>query len=286
MHIKHRITIRDFFLALSVICWSGQAAMGSDFHSPRTAALGGAGHAGPSLNDSIYLNPSYSSFLPTYSISTNYIRYRSSQSDSGKYLNVSLQDGRSELFQAGVGYTKRDRSNLLTIGASKALLEQFGIGLGGKFLFSNTPGTPVVRSSMVSMTFSATDWFQFSAIADNLFETEEGRRNNFYREWIIGSKLNLENILIVYFDPHWTPTLPEQAYGYELGVELGIFQDFFLRGGKFKNAAIPNQYGIRGSGYGFGAGWVAPRISLDYALSQHLEPVDETVQTFGATIFF
>lgn len=269
------------------------SGFGSDFHSPRTAALGGAGHAGPSLNDAIYLNPSYTSFLQTYSISYTFLRFNSDDLNSdgtsvfrGRNMNLSLQDGRSELFQAGVGYTRRDQSNLLTIGASKALLEQFGIGMGGKFLFPVTPGAPVVRSQMLSMTFNPTDWVQFSAIADNFIETDAGKAHGFYRELILGSKLNLQNILMIYFDPHWTPTLPGQVYGYELGAELGMFQDFFLRAGTFKNAAIPHQYGIRGRGYGFGAGWVAPRISLDYAVSHGVEPTTETIQFFGATIFF
>ena len=38
----------------------------ADFQSPRTAALGGAGHAAPMLNDAIYLNPSFVSFMPSY----------------------------------------------------------------------------------------------------------------------------------------------------------------------------------------------------------------------------
>ncbi len=269
------------------------SVLASDFHSPRTEALGGAGHAGPSLNDAIYLNPSYTSFLQTYSVAFTYLWYNGpdllpdgSNAIHGRNVNVSLQDGRSEAFQAGVGYTRKDDYNLLTLGASKALLQQLGVGLGGKFLFPSTPGADVVRDSTLSMTFAANGWMQFSAIVDNLLETDAGKSHNLYREYILGSKFNLENILILYFDPHWTPSLPDQSYGYELGAELGLFQDFFLRFGTFKNSAIPQQNGTRGRGYGVGAGWVAPRISLDFAISRNLEPRDEVVHVFGATVFF
>ena len=34
--------------------FSTGSALATDYHSPRTAALGGAGRAGPLLNDSIY----------------------------------------------------------------------------------------------------------------------------------------------------------------------------------------------------------------------------------------
>src|SRR4051812_23643954 len=55
----------------------------SDFHSPRTAALGGAGHAGPLLNDGVYLNPSFASFLPSYSVSGNLLLFHGPDGPNG-----------------------------------------------------------------------------------------------------------------------------------------------------------------------------------------------------------
>lgn len=277
--------IVGFFAPLILGFFCVATTFASDFQSPRTLALGGAGHAGPSLNDSIYLNPSNTSFQQTYGISMSDLRF----GNNGRNLNISVQDGRSEFFQAGVGYTRKNNLNILTVGASKSVLEQFGIGLSGKFLYPSTPGSgqsETVRSSMLSMTFAPSQSLQFAAIADNLFESDTGKRYNLYREFILGSKLNLENILTLYFDPHWTPSLPQQVYGYEAGAEVGIFKDFFLRVGKFKNASIPHQDGVRGQGYSFGAGWLAPKLSLDFAMSHDIEPVAEKVQTLGATVFF
>jgi len=281
----HSPGIVGFFKTLLLGFFCMTTAFASDFQSPRTLALGGAGHAGPSLNDSIYLNPSNTSFQETYGISISDLRF----TNNGRNLNISIQDGRSTLFQAGVGYTRKNNLNILTVGASKSVLDQFGLGLSGKFLYPTTPESQkseTVRSSMLSMTFAPSRSFQFAAIIDNLFESDAGKKYNLYREFILGSKLNLENILTLYFDPHWTPSLRQQVYGYELGAEIGVLKDFFLRVGKFKNSAIPHQSGIRGQGYSLGAGWLAPKLSVDFAMSHDIEPLAETVQTFGATVFF
>src|SRR5436305_13181621 len=112
MHKKMRRFFRFYFLYIFAICFITQSsisAFGSDFHSARTAALAGSGHAGPLLNDSVFLNPSYASFLPTYSLALQYLKFsgpsRPGESDyHGRNYSVSIQDGRNELFQAGVAY--------------------------------------------------------------------------------------------------------------------------------------------------------------------------------------
>src|SRR5689334_537537 len=108
IHLSKKLSV----VLLLGLCVSANA---SDFHSPRTAALGGAGHAGPLLNDAIYLNPSYASLLPAYSISANYVAFRGTETlpddshpYSGNNFNLSVQDGHTEAFQAGLGYTRRD----------------------------------------------------------------------------------------------------------------------------------------------------------------------------------
>ncbi|MBI4925638.1 MAG: hypothetical protein HY843_06910, partial [Bdellovibrio sp.] len=115
------------------------AAIASDFHSPRTIALGGAGHAGPLLNDAIFLNPSFASFLPTYSFGFNYLSFANQNDigDKGRILNVSIQDGRSEVFQAGAAYTQKSDGSYLHVGASKNFVNRFGFGIGGKFFFNS-----------------------------------------------------------------------------------------------------------------------------------------------------
>jgi len=281
-------------ILLTVSTLGVQRGMASDFHSPRTASLGGAGHAGPLLNDSIYLNPSFNSLLQAYSLSFNYGYYRGghieadgSESLHGHNLNLSIQDGRSELFQAGAGYTDREEIRYLHLGASKSFIQDWGVSLGGKFGFPKQYGLDRFQDATFSTSYILEDWVQSALIVDNIFETDAGKRQNNYREVILGTKFNLQSMILIYFDPHVFTGLPagESAFGHETGIELVVAQDFFLRGGFFRNSTIPWQ-NARGRGWSLGMGWLAPRISLDYGMERANFPEHGTMHMFGMTIYF
>src|SRR5690348_2766114 len=94
-------TILALLTPLLSLAFATSTAVASDFHSPRTDALGGAGHASPLLGDAIYLNPSFTSFIQTHSLSLNYLVYGAGQTNSpygvidyyGHNINVSVLDG-------------------------------------------------------------------------------------------------------------------------------------------------------------------------------------------------
>src|ERR1035437_8251713 len=125
----------QLFLILSVALasFSSGLAQAVEYQSPRTLGLGGAGRATPLLNDAIYLNPSYASFAPVYSLASGYTSIR----PGGRNYNLSIQDSRTELFQAGVGFTKREGDSAVNIGASKLVVERLGFGLGSKFIIND-----------------------------------------------------------------------------------------------------------------------------------------------------
>ncbi|MEK6707037.1 MAG: hypothetical protein AABZ06_14760 [Bdellovibrionota bacterium] len=272
------ITPLIFFLALS------NHARASDFHSPRTAALGGSAHAGPLLNDSIYLNPSFSSFLTTYSISVNYLWFKGLLHGHG--LNASIQDGRSEMFQAGVAFTQAETGRSLHVASSKKLSGRLAIGLGGKFFFPDDNSYTQIRDGLLSASLILSDWLHIVGIVDNVIESSEGKARGLYRELILGTKFNIKGIVLVYFDPHLVPNIKDtSSFGHESGLEFPMMSDFFFRLGAFRNSTIPFE-SARGNGYGIGAGWLAPRISIDYGVSRVLSPVVTTSQSIGMTIFF
>jgi hypothetical protein len=256
-------------------------------------SLGGAGHAGPILTDSIYLNPSFGSFTPKYSIGVTYEWFngetlpgQSEPDYRGKVLNASIQDGRSELFQAGVGYTIRPDARFVHVGASKAIVMQFGVGLGGKFVFPSDSSQSQIRDLNLSMTGIPFGWAHATLFADNLLESADSRSRGMYREIVLGTKFNIRQILLLYIDPHWAPNAPEgTTWGYQAGAEAAAFSDVLFRGGVFHNAMIPFE-GRRGDGYGFGGGWVAPRISFDYGFQVARSPVKATSHGIAMTIHF
>lgn len=274
------------FLAFLIFINFPSLARATDYLTPRMAALGGAGRAGPLLNDAIFLNPSFTSLLPTYSLALNYAALRQ---PGGRNYSVSIQDGRSELFQAGVAYTVREDQSLVHFGVSKAALRQLGFGVSGKLFFEKLPGGSQRTSHEVvlSTTYVPLPWFQAALVVDNALETARTLDQGLYREVALGVKFNVDKIVLVYVDPHFTPSLEGSArYGHEAGLEFVMMSDFFFRLGNFRNSAIPYLSGARGNGWGTGFGWIGPRFSIDYGLSRAVSPTLGTNHSTGMAFYF
>jgi hypothetical protein len=254
-------------------------AQGADYLSPRTAGIGGAGHAAPILNDAIYMNPSFGSFNPGYTVSVGYVNY------DGRNLNVAVQDGRNEMLQAGVGYTQREEGKMVHVGASRSFLKRTGFGLGAKFFFGSDD-MPTGQDFNLSMSGIVSEWVQIALIADNLRETDAGKQRNLYRQFTLGTKVNIDKIVLLYADPHLIPNRTDgDAFGHSAGIEFVMLRDFFWRLGSFRNANVPwlNRHG---TGWSTGLGWVGPRFSVDWALTRVTRPVLESAHTFGLTMYF
>lgn len=269
-------------------------ALASDFQSPRTSALGGAGHAGPILTDAIYQNPSYIAMMPVLALGLNYLTYpqsgvEASPAGTGNNLNtynISAQNGlRDAWFQYGIGYTQGGPSSSIHFVLSKSYSDQFFLGMGTKITTPNQGTRSRFVDGSVSASGIVTDWFRFSLTIDNLIES--GQVNGFNREYTLGTKINLLSVVQLYLDPLWVPTLTsgQSTWGYELGAEYPFLEYFFLRTGIFKNASIPYR-GTRGDGFGLGLGLAMPHTSLDYAYTAVLNPAAAFAHHFALTVYF
>ncbi len=261
------------------LCFSG--AYASDFQPARTAGLGGAGRAGPLMNDGIYLNPAFLAFLKSYTFSGQYEWHKGP--NNGRILHASIQDGSSEFFAAGFGYTVRQDAKLAHVSLGKALTPTLAVGLGGKAYIAGD-----VQSALFdvigSVSYIHSALLQFALVVDNILETDSKRSRGLVREFAIGSRVNIDNILVIFVDPHWAPAISEK-YGVEIGLEFKLFNDLSLKLGHFRGSQIPF-LNSRGKGYSTGAGWVGPRMSIDVALTRVIEPVGTTAGTAGFTVFF
>jgi len=269
------------FTTIALLSFSAGA---TDYHSPRTAGLGGAGHAAPILNDGIYMNPAMIALLPAYSVSASHESVSGPGNTEPHALvqNASIQDGTNNLFAAGLGYTRKTYGREVNVGASSRIFQDYGIGIGGKFLFgSDTKQT--AQDATLSATGAPLSWFQAGIVVDNLLETARTKTWNQFREFTVGTKFNIQKILLIYLDPHVIPGKSGDTFGYEFGAELPIFSDLYLRGGLSKNSFQP-ALGAYGHGHGFGFGWSFPRISIDAAVTRTFEPARTNSVLFSATI--
>jgi hypothetical protein len=271
-------------ISLLLVLSTPLTAFATDYHSPRAAGLGGAGHAAPLLNDGIYMNPAMMALLPAYSISASHESASGPDGSEPKSIvqNASIQDGTNSLFQAGVGYTRKSYGREINLGASTRILTQYGVGMGGKFLFGSD-SRPSAQDATLSGVGGPVEWLMVGFTIDNVLETPNTKAWGQYREIILGTKANIQKLLLLYLDPHVVPSLAGQKTGYEAGVEIPLMVDLFIRAGLNKNSFQPH-LGQYGDGFGFGAGWASPRISFDAAMTRTTLPVRTNNILFSITI--
>jgi len=287
-----QVLIFGTFASYSFISKDSFLANASDYQSPRTTSLGGSGRAGPLLNDATYINPSYIGLLKSYSLSLGYQKYSASGGkDSGYYgriLHASLQDSRTELFKAGAGYTSRQNSNMIHVGAAKDFFTHHSFGIGGKVLLSDQYSTFDIN---YSQTFLWTQWLQIAFIVDNVLQSEKSLSKNLYRSFNLAAKFNIKKIMMIYLDPHLTPSLGSgNRFGYNFGLELIPFKDLFVRAGLFHSAPVAHQESAHGNGFGLGLGWIGGRTSIDYGFARSTKMQGHIPQanahTISITLYF
>jgi hypothetical protein len=260
----------------------------ADFHSARTQSLGGAGHAGPFMTDSIYLNPSFLAFQRNYAISGNYSRFDQGSRTNQETWNAAVSDGANPFVQAGLAYTHRIDATMYHLATGYRLTPTTALGISGKAYHLRTEGIGDSKfNATISATWAITPMIQTAFIFDNIFNEPTGKRFGNLRTFTLGSKFNIDQLLLIYIDPSWVqkPFSGEKSFGVQAGAEIPIFTDFFLRGGTFRSASIPEQ-ARRGDGWGAGVGWIGPKLSLDYSYCRIKKPLEQTQHTGGLTIFF
>ncbi|NDD93273.1 hypothetical protein EBZ37_14480 [bacterium] len=255
-----------------------------EFQSPRTLGLAGSGRAAPWLSDAIYLNPSFASFSPIYTLSGAFTGF-----DQGRNYNVSIQDSRTESLQAGVGFTKREQNVSLNIGASREFQKKWGIGLGSKIILDQ-PSNRMTSDFIISGTLLAMQWLNVAIIVDNVIAGAPQTNRNLHRTFFSSVRLNAARKVDFYFDPFFSPSYGGgNKGGFSVGTEIGMLEDLYLRLGRSVDAEIPH-LNTRGSGYGVGIAWVGPKISLEAAMNRtltaHTAGVTGTAHSGAVHIFF
>lgn len=282
---------RVFLIFSSSLLFISQMTLASDFQSPRSSGLGGAGHASPMGTDAIFLNPSFMSFIPVLTGSFSYLVYPTNPSSSvvSSYshdLNIAVQHGGRELpLQLGFGYTHRSSYSKLHFAISKAISEDVAVGVGTKLVLKTDSSTANTLDGTFSLSWLASSFYRMSFIVDNMFNSDIG--NSFSREFILGNKINILSLFQVYFDPHWTSdsNLNSYRFGYESGLELPLFDFINLRTGIYQNSTLPF-VGQRFDGFGLGAGLLLPRVSLDYSYSKAFQVENVFNHNFGISVYF
>jgi hypothetical protein len=262
------------FLGMALFAGYAQELKASEFQSPRVAAMGGAGRAGPLSTDAIYLNPSYIPHIPLHVLSLNYINYRGAGGDyyapTGHVLNAAFQDGtKNSFFQAGLGYTRFTQGAMFHLGVAAEVNPNWSIGISAKLIQPNFQYLSQIVNGSLSMTWVIAKMFRAAVIADNLLKT--GLDQGLLREVTLATKFSFGSDVSLYVDPHWYPDLGRypDSFGLEAGLEVFLSEIICFRAGAFRNSK-PNFQSQRREGAALGLGFVFPRTAIDYSISRGL----------------
>ncbi len=265
---------RWFLVILSVFAL--ESANASDYQSPRTLSLGGAGHAAPLQTDPIVMNASHAAFLPAYQVTAAFQRYKGStgnQEPRGRVATFAVLDGNQTTVPIGLLYSRRAQGAILALGGGYKINEAWSVGLSAKTTLKTDTLTDN-RDFSTSATYRLSKAFQFALITDNVIQNRT-KANPWgqFREYTLGTKYALDKNFFFYLDPHYTPAR-DKKFGYEAGVEVATFSDLYIRVGKSMRSMQPHlaQYG---DSLGYGFGYVGPRFSMDFAIS-HAETTVKT----------
>lgn len=263
-------------------------ALALDFQSSRTLSLAQGGRGGALLNDTITLNPSLLGFQPVSSFSGTFNWLDGSKyatDDSQRTYNASVIDGKNQYVNAGISFTRRPDLDFIHVALAKRVIPSLSTGMtvkrfttrqGAKALLSGS-GTAVSGfETGLSVSFAmppevSSFPIQIGFTADNLLHRARDEQHVGPRQLGVGAKISLEKVLMVYGDiienfSNFSGAYMQWAGGAEVAIGNGFFTRGGLLGGKYQK------------GFGYGGGWVGPKIGVSYGFQNRLIAADRNYQ--------
>jgi hypothetical protein len=266
-----------YILALMLLMGQSSWAQIREFQTSRLVSTAGAGVASVLSTEAAVLNPATSTFFEGSSFS--YQRYTTSlrnQSEERKNANDDFpgQNTTQGLFMAdhdgpvkgGVAYLKQDENNyqrehIITHGAAP-IGESTSMGLSYHYLQDVLPkGSSNRHQSHHQLTAGLVQIVDDKTVV-GLVLVDPTRTTPNEERLIAGLQYAFADKLTLIADvgTQYTEDVKEK-YLWRGALQLQLFDDFFFRAGKFYD-------NIRGTkGFGWGAGWIGPRLGVEFAQS-------------------
>lgn len=247
------------------------------WQTTKTGSLGGAGIASPTMIEGLYLNPAMLSFFTTSSF---YFQNRDGKIDP-------LNSGRSSIF-GNIGQPE---------GFSAAITDGSNQGKGGfSYTDQEESGTERKRYSFGfgnSIDGDSSFGINYSYVVDEFTEGSTEKKTKIHVGSIgylriVSPKLSYA---LIWNDPAWADRINSKTvfgihytpfekislmldlghdikrsinktFYYASGLEVEVATDIYVRGGVFQDKIMNLK------GYGFGLGWIGPRLGIEFAMKQ------------------
>lgn len=194
--------------------------------------------------------------------------------DSQRTYNVSVIDGKNEYVNAGISLTRRPDLDFIHVALAKratqwlsfgSTVKRFGTRSNSKALFGNAVAgfeTGLSAALVIPKEVSSTP-IQIGLVADNLLHRARDEKYVGARQLGGGIKANVEGMLMLYGDLVQNFSNFRGSYlQWSGGGEVALGSSFFARGGLTG--------GAHDKGFGFGGGWVGPKVGVNYGFQNNL----------------
>lgn len=248
----------------------------SDFETTRLKSTGGAGIGSILLNEAVILNPASIGFMQNSSIL--YQKDRSKLNNDSDTRSSDYKKGNSELILI------TDTSSTLNGGIS---YQYQNIEAGKRTRLTATAAAPVSKSTVLGFGIAYTqeesylydkDYTHFiiglthvesKKLSYGIIVKDPSQTAAEYFEVGAGFQYTLNSFVSFIGDIGTGDMENYEDHSYtKYAIQLNSFKDWHFRYGQFSNESTNLK------GHGYGASWVGPRFSIDYAYKLS-EPIDE-----------
>jgi hypothetical protein len=294
-------TLGFFVFFLQAINVSGfEVGDPSTLLSATSQGRGGATIASSQYQDALFQNPASAVFSNRYALNASYLGW-------GDSLAASIVDTQSGPVGGGVYYVRRDLSTLGTessaLGNYTRNEEHMGFALMGKLSDQVGIGTNVryvYRKSEIASIGNAAAWnfdvglkflpqrqFAIGIVGHNLMSDKIGifpKRISGGIDYLAMANFSISGQIFkvdgTNLPSQFTLPNPTAGIGYAIGGEYVLPYSIALRSGYSVNPAWNQKLAS------FGAGYVVPKFSIDYAMQLGVSGSTENVHTVSVTGFF
>lgn len=288
MHIKipcfHNKSIYTLFLTSFVFFSSVCHGHIRDYQTTRLKSTGGAGAGSFLVDESLFLNPSSLGFFDIGSLyyQSNSVDYSSDSSlapfsNDAKDKAIIASDSKGQ--NAGAfGYISQSRGDqerkTFAVSLARPIGEKSSFGVSYRRVIDRQYDDPTNQLAIsserynkfsIGVTHALSEYFSFGVVINDPTKA----RDNTYAT--IGFQYFFHDYIVVIGDMSgdYTQNISDTAI-YRGAIQVKFLNDFFLRGGGFKDNKRDE------SGTGVGIGWVGPKLVFELAV-QNIDVKESTV---------
>lgn len=268
------VTLRVIYLSFLIICplsgWPGIP----EIQTARTMSTAGAGIASTLLNEATTLNPATVVFFNKSSFYYQKNRYTldnetNENVDHNLTEHITIIDQSSSL-KGGLSYTNQlyrgNKRQRFSFAFASPLEKDFSLGVIYKYTKEEIDEEKEKHQFLLGMQYIQSEKFSYAiTINDPFYEDSEDLKITIGTQYVLSN-----NLTLVYDIGTGDMKNPDKKSFALMALQLKAFERLLVRFGQGKNLITNTEI------KSWGASWIGPRFSIDYAFKSSEQTGDKT----------